>query len=153
MYLIERASLDDVEKLVEIQISAFSTDFKMCGSGPPGFDSLEHQIKCLDNYFYFVIKGSTETVGGFYFSVDEKSLNLIRLFVEPSKQNQGLGKLVLDFLANQMSKNMSIELETPTFSVEVQRFYENNGFQKVQRIDYKSGSSFLYRKSIEQPHS
>jgi len=150
VHFIEKASLDDIEKLVEIQISAFSNDSKMCGSGPPGFDSSEHQIKCLDNYFYYVIKDSKETVGGFYFSVDEKGLNLIRLFVEPSQQNQGLGKLVLDFLANQISESMYIELETPTFSVEAQRFYENNGFQKVQIIDYKSGSSFLYRKSVEQ---
>ncbi|HAS8502016.1 TPA: N-acetyltransferase, partial [Vibrio vulnificus] len=33
MYMIERATIDDIEKLVEIQVSAFANDRKQCGSG------------------------------------------------------------------------------------------------------------------------
>ncbi|MEN2268975.1 GNAT family N-acetyltransferase [Vibrio diabolicus] len=145
MYSIEKASLNHIERLVEIQISAFSNDRKVCGAGPPGFDSTEYQIVCLESYFYFVIKRSKEVVGGFYFSVDEERLNLIRLFVEPSYQRQGLGKMVLDYLVRQVSHGMYIELETPTFNTDAHRFYERNGFHKAEKVDYKSGSSFLYR--------
>ncbi|EGQ8075498.1 GNAT family N-acetyltransferase [Vibrio vulnificus] len=146
MYMIERATIDDIEKLVEIQVSAFENDRKQCGSGPPGFDSHEYQTQCLERYSYFVIKSSSNVVGGFYYSLSEENLSLIRLFVDPNFQRQGLGENALNFLINQVRTGMYIELETPTFSVEVQRFYEKSGFQKVQRIQYPSGSSYLYRK-------
>ncbi|MDF4434447.1 GNAT family N-acetyltransferase [Vibrio parahaemolyticus] len=148
MYSIEKASLNHIERLVEIQISAFSNDRKVCGAGPPGFDSTEYQIECLESYFYFVIIHSKEIAGGFYFSVDEERLNLIRLFVGPSYQRQGLGKMVLDYLVREASHGMHIELETPTFNTDAHRFYERNGFHKVETVDYESGSSFLYRMLV-----
>ncbi|EHK2775714.1 GNAT family N-acetyltransferase, partial [Vibrio vulnificus] len=91
MYMIERATIDDIEKLVEIQVSAFENDRKQCGSGPPGFDSHEYQAQCLERYSYFVIKSSSNVVGGFYYSLSEENLSLIRLFVDPNFQRQGLG--------------------------------------------------------------
>ncbi|WP_274017463.1 GNAT family N-acetyltransferase [Vibrio parahaemolyticus] len=148
MYSIEKASINHVERLVEIQISAFSNDRKLCGSGPPGYDITEHQRACLENYFYFVIKDAGEVVGGFYYSVDEEYLQLIRLYVEPSYQHQGVGKMVLDYLVRQVSTGLHIELETPTFNTAAHRFYERNGFQKVKTIDYVSGSSILYRMLV-----
>ncbi|EGQ7800939.1 GNAT family N-acetyltransferase [Vibrio parahaemolyticus] len=148
MYSIEKASINHVERLVEIQISAFSNDRQLCGSGPPGYDSTEHQRACLENYFYFVIKDAGEVVGGFYYSVDEECLQLIRLYVEPSYQHQGVGKMVLDYLVRQVSTGLHIELETPTFNTAAHRFYERNGFQKVKTIDYVSGSSILYRMLV-----
>ncbi|MEI8597928.1 GNAT family N-acetyltransferase [Vibrio sp. M60_M31a] len=95
-----------------------------------------------------MIKRSKEVVGGFYFSVDEERLNLIRLFVEPSYQRQGLGKMVLDYVVRQVSHGMYIELETPTFNTDAHRFYERNGFHKAETVDYKSGSSFLFRMLV-----
>jgi len=148
MYSIEKASINHVERLVEIQISAFSNDRQLCGSGPPGYDSTEHQRACLENYFYFVIKDAEEVVGGFYYSVDEECLQLIRLYVEPSYQHQGLGKMVLDYLVRQVSSGLHIDLETPTFNTAAHRFYERNGFHKVETIDYVSGSSILYRMLV-----
>ncbi|WP_413757859.1 GNAT family N-acetyltransferase, partial [Vibrio vulnificus] len=86
-------------------------------------------------------KDAGEVVGGFYYSVDEECLQLIRLYVEPSYQHQGVGKMVLDYLVRQVSSGLHIELETPTFNTAAHRFYERNGFQKVKTIDYVSGSS------------
>ena len=148
MYSIEKASLNHIERLVEIQISAFSNDRKVCGAGPPGFDSSEYQIRCLESYFYFVIQRSKEVVGGFYYLIDEERLNLIRLFVEPNYQRQGLGKMVLDYLVMQASHGMHIELETPTFNTDAHRFYEKNGFHKAETVNYESGSSFVYRMLV-----
>ncbi|MFW8651400.1 GNAT family N-acetyltransferase [Vibrio diabolicus] len=148
MYSIEKASVNHIERLLEIQMSAFSNDRQLCGSGPPGYDSTEHQRACLDNYFYFVIKGAEEVVGGFYYSVDEERLQLIRLYVEPTYQRQGLGKMVLDYLVRQISSGLHIELETPTFNTAAHRFYERYGFHKVETIDYESGSSILYRMQV-----
>ncbi|WP_274064354.1 GNAT family N-acetyltransferase [Vibrio parahaemolyticus] len=132
MYSIETAFINHVERLVEIQISAFSNDRQSCGSGPPGYDSSEHQRACLENYFYFVIKGAKEVVGGFYYSVDEERLQLIRLHIEPSYQCQGLGKMVLDYLVKQVSSGFHIELETPTFNTAAHRFYEGMAFTRLK---------------------
>jgi len=56
--------------------------------------------------------------------------------------------MVLDYLVRQVSHGMYIELETPTFNTDAHRFCERNGFHKAEKVDYKSGSSFLYRMLV-----
>ncbi|KOC97960.1 acetyltransferase [Vibrio parahaemolyticus] len=148
MYSIEKVSLTDIEELVRVQTAAFARDKDICGFGPPGFDNKEHQIKATKNYSYYAIRHLDNIVGGFYFSVTNTGINLIRLFVEPNYQCCGIGSIALDFLIEQASKGSVIDLETPTFSVNAQRFYEKNGFHKVSVIKYGAGDSYLYRKLL-----
>ncbi|GAJ74245.1 hypothetical protein JCM18904_5226 [Vibrio sp. JCM 18904] len=77
MNSIEKARKSDIEALLDIQVSAFSTDQKLCGSGPPGYDDYEYQLKAMKRYSYYVIKHQSDVVGGFYFSVEQDSLKLL----------------------------------------------------------------------------
>ncbi len=63
MNSIEKASTSDIEALLDIQVSAFSTDQKLCGSGPPGYDDHEYQLKAMKRYSYYVIKHKSDVVG------------------------------------------------------------------------------------------
>ncbi|MGL0953369.1 GNAT family N-acetyltransferase, partial [Vibrio vulnificus] len=148
MNSIEKASKSDIEALLDIQVSAFSTDQKLCGSGPPGYDDHEYQLKAMKRYSYYVIKHKSDVVGGFYFSVEQDSLKLLRLFVAPTHQGLGIGTFALDFLLEIARPGTVIELETPTFSTAAQRFYEKNGFRKAKLIDYGSSQSYQYSKSV-----
>ncbi|MDK2675115.1 GNAT family N-acetyltransferase, partial [Vibrio vulnificus] len=67
----------------------------------------------MERYSYFVIKSSSNVVGGFYYSLSAENLSLIRLFVDPNFQRQGFGGNALNFLINQVRTGMYIELETP----------------------------------------
>ncbi|EIZ1335989.1 GNAT family N-acetyltransferase [Vibrio diabolicus] len=148
MYSIEKACKSDIEALLDIQVSAFSTDQKLCGSGPPGYDDYEYQLKAIKRYSYYVIKHKSTVVGGFYFSVEHDSLRLLRLYIAPTHQGLGIGTFALDFLLEIARSGTVIELETPTFSTAAQRFYEKNGFRKVKLIDYGSSKSYQYSKSV-----
>ncbi|ELA8172077.1 GNAT family N-acetyltransferase [Vibrio parahaemolyticus] len=148
MNSIEKASKSDIEALLDIQVSAFSIDQKLCGSGPPGYDDHEYQLKAMKRYSYYVIKHKSDVVGGFYFSVEQDSLKLLRLFVAPTHQGLGIGTFALDFLLEIARPGTVIELETPTFSTAAQRFYEKNGFRKAKLIDYGSSQSYQYSKSV-----
>lgn len=145
MYAIEKAALDDIEALVDIQISAFSPDRIICGSGPPGYDDYDHQAKALEKYCYYVIRHESEVVGGFYFLQVHKIINLYRLFIAPACQGLGIGTSALDFLKHEASYGTVIELETPTFSVTAHRFYEKNGFQRTAVIEYGASQAYRYR--------
>ncbi|MGI9950720.1 GNAT family N-acetyltransferase, partial [Vibrio hyugaensis] len=148
MNSIEEACKSDIEALLDIQVSAFSTDQKLCGSGPPGYDDYEYQLKAMKRYSYYVIKHQSDVVGGFYFSVEQDSLKLLRLYIAPTHQGLGIGTFALDFLLEIARPGTVIELETPTFSTAAQRFYEKNGFRKVNLIDYGSSQSYQYSKSV-----
>ncbi|WP_285358627.1 GNAT family N-acetyltransferase, partial [Vibrio sp. D406a] len=148
MNSIEKASKSDIEALLDIQVSAFSTDQKLCGSAPPGYDDYEYQLKAMKRYSYYVIKHKNSVVGGFYFSVEQDSLKLLRLFVAPTHQDMGVGTFALDFLLDIARPGTVIELETPTFSTAAQRFYEKNGFRKAKLIDYGSSQSYQYSKTV-----
>lgn len=148
MYRIEKATLGDIDTLVQIQMAAFANDQQICGSGPPGFDSVQHQSEALGLYAYYVVKSHEDVVGGFYFDIQGTTLHLMRLFIHPSCQSQGVGSLVFPFLSQEVAFIKTIELETPTFSLSAQRFYERNGFQQITRVEYEEGCSYLYRKAL-----
>ncbi|WP_447065998.1 GNAT family N-acetyltransferase [Vibrio alginolyticus] len=148
MYSIEKACENDIQALLDIQVSAFSIDKKLCGSGPPGYDDYEDQLKAIKRYSYYVIKHKSTVVGGFYFLVDDDSLSLLRLYIAPTHQGLGIGTFTLDFLLEIARSGTVIELETPTFSIAAQRFYEKNGFRKIKLIDYGSSKSYQYCKRV-----
>ena len=66
MFSISHANQADINRLVELQTLAFAEDKKRCGSGPPGYDSVEHQLQALENYTYCKINQLNEIIGGFY---------------------------------------------------------------------------------------
>ena len=148
MYSIEKARLEDIETLIAIQISAFSSDRAICGSGPPGYDDYDHQAKVLMETSYYVIRREKRIVGGFYFIQTPDRIILHRLFIDPRYQSRGIGTFTLDFLKHAAPYGTIIELETPTFSTNAHRFYESNGFQRITSIDYGSSRSYLYRQVI-----
>lgn len=145
VYLIEKANECDMHELVRLQIRAFASDRALCGSGPPGYDSYDHQRYAASCYQYYVIKQNSQRVGGFYFLYQSGILQLIRLFIAPDYQGRGMGQMVLEFLKAHVLPGEVIELETPTFSVGAQRFYEKQGFQRIKRIQYGASDAYLYR--------
>ena len=146
MFSINHASQADINRLIELQILAFAEDKKRCGSGPPGYDSVEHQLQALENHTYCKINQLNDIIGGFYYSKSENTIHLIRLFIAPQFHRQGAGQAAVKYLTAKLKSNGIVELETPTFSTNAQHFYEKNGFVKIKRIEYRDGCSYLYKK-------
>lgn len=86
-------------------------------------------------------------LAGFTILNSENTIHLIRLFIAPQFHRQGAGQAALKYLTAELKSNGIIELETPTFSINAQHFYEKNGFIKMKRIEYRDGSSYFYKKN------
>jgi RimJ/RimL family protein N-acetyltransferase len=153
MFSIERASKIDAEELYKAKLDAFSEEVKIYGFGPPGYDSLEHQIAVLNDsgVHYFKMLYDKALVGGISVRErDNKHYYLSGLYIITSFQNRGLGSEAMKFLFDEYKDADKWTLETPYLSYRNHHFYEKLGFQKVGTTEPEPDGFhlFLYEKKL-----
>ncbi|MDT8719749.1 GNAT family N-acetyltransferase [Clostridium sp. 19966] len=151
MINFEKATDIDAEILTEIQMKAFDYDVKICGDGPPGYDSQEHQIKAINKYIYYKIVYEDIIIGGFYIRNEGNGIyELVRIFINPLYQGRGIGKKALHHIENMFEDLREILLETPSFNIKNHAFYEGMGYVKIGEIKYGEDCfSYKYRKVLK----
>ena len=151
MIVFTKATSNDAEQLVQIQLNAFSIDVELCGEGPPGYDSAERQIELMKSHSYYKITDEKRIIGGFYiYQKDKGCYDIVRLFIDPSYQGKGIGSMVLSYIEELFDDVKVIELEASDFRKDNHRFYENRGYTKVGKKEYSEGCfSYLYRKMLD----
>lgn len=149
---ILKAGIEDLNDLVQVQIKAFSIDVKLCGEGPPGYDSIERQKKIMENHLYYKIVDDSGIIGGFYIKPKGSGhYELVRLFIEPSHQGKGIGSYALKYIEELFHNLEIIELEASDFRTDNHRFYESRGYIKVGETEYSHNSfSYNYRKTFRK---
>lgn len=132
---IERATEADVEALVQVQVAAFHDDARLYPGveigGPPGYDSVEAQLKKIreDEYYKIIMDG--KIVGGIViFDMGEDHYHLDLLFVDPAYHNRGIGTYAMQFIEAEYAATRWT-LDTPQYAVRNQHFYEKFGYVKV----------------------
>lgn len=53
MIYLEKAYIKDTEALTKVQLRASSNDVKICGGGPPRYDSMDKQISLMKSHIYY----------------------------------------------------------------------------------------------------
>ena len=85
----------DADVLAEISRGAFDRDVAVGApgpGGPPGYDSAQWQTQAArDASAYLVVEAEGEVVGGMIVFGANGDYWLGRMFVDPERQNQGLG--------------------------------------------------------------
>ena len=95
---IEKATLEDTERLTEIQTRTFQDDNKLkppgCNmGGPPGYDSVNWNAGWIEKTPYYKILYNGQIVGGIIiFELGEKRYELGRMWVDPDFQNRRIGR-------------------------------------------------------------
>lgn len=148
MIVFLKATEEDAEALVKIQLRAFSIDVDICGDGPPGYDSVDRQIEIMKDHIYYKIVDDGKTIGGFYLHTKQRGYyELIRLYVDPSSQGKGVGCMALRFIEELFDDIEVLELEASDFRKDNHVFYENRGYVKIGEKEYfEGGFSYIYRK-------
>ncbi|HYF83494.1 MAG TPA: GNAT family N-acetyltransferase [Clostridia bacterium] len=143
-----KASEEDAESLVKIQIRAFSIDVDFCGEGPPGYDSVERQIELMGSHIYYKIVDEDKLIGGFYIHSKQNGYyEIIRLFVEPTYQGKGIGCMALKYIEELFDDLGLLELEASDFRKDNHAFYKSRGYVKVGEKEYSEGGfSYIYQK-------
>jgi ribosomal protein S18 acetylase RimI-like enzyme len=141
MIELKRACKKDVEILTEIQIRTFVDDNKNkppgCSQeGPPGYNSLKWNAHWVQHTPYYKILSEGQIVGGLIlFDLGNDHFEVGRIWVDPERQNQGVGQAAMQAMFRLHDKVKIWTLGTPSWAIRNQHFYKKFGFVKVRETE------------------
>lgn len=104
--------------------------------GPPGYDSAEWQLDMMKSAEYYKIISDADVIGGFIvFGLKDNSFELGRIYIDPIFQNKGYGKAAMNYIFDLFPEASKWILDTPSWAVRNQYFYEKLGFVKKAESD------------------
>ena len=137
---LEKAELQNIERIVAISKAAFDSDLDVGVSkpeGPPGYDSLAWhiQMKQEGHLLQAVVDG--EIVGGaiLFLDKDGEALYIGRIFIDPVHHRKGYGLSLMKMVETYYSGIRKIKLDTPIWNVRTNAFYTKLGYREVKRED------------------
>lgn len=137
MISIERAMLEDANRITEIKIAAFNKEINTYlgrDGGPPGYDKVESEIDIITNLIAYKILWKQQIIGAFFLIPQEDGRMLFEDFViHPDYQGNGYGYRVLELVEKEYASVKEWYLSTPVFSVGNQHLYEKFGYVEIDR--------------------
>ncbi|OPY34278.1 MAG: Acetyltransferase (GNAT) family protein [Methanomassiliicoccales archaeon PtaU1.Bin124] len=146
---VVKAELSDARLLTSIQAEAFDHEadlFRMeTDKGPAGYDSVDWTRAAIETGNMLKIIKGTEVIGGILITLlKEGKARLNRIFVDPGQQGKGAGSRAIQILRKMYPEIKTWELDTPSWAVRNQRFYERNGFVREGHTLEPSTGFILY---------
>lgn len=152
---IERARVDDAEKLVKAQIAAFHHDSVLYPEvevgGPPGYQSVDVMREKITDDETYTIKEDDVIIGGIVlFAKEDGHYHLDLIFIDPAHHDRGIGTQAMHFLeATYPAKVWT--LDTPKWAIRNQHFYEKFGYVKQREFVEEDGTTLIaYEKRVSQ---
>jgi len=148
-----RAVPTDVDTLVKAQIAAFHHDSVLYPDveigGPPGYDSVEDTLDKLQDSLYYTILCDGQIVGGMVvYDMGEGRVHLDLIYIVPAYQGTGIGSQAMDFLEQTYAVATRWTLDTPSWAVRNQHFYEKFGYVKMGEHPADDIILFAYEKRV-----
>ena len=127
---IERASLDDVNKIIEVKNKSFYEDYIKYGESR-GYNNPVYGItKTVQEKIVYKIQAYGDMIG--YISITKKSdddFYLNCLCVVPEYENKGIGQMAMTFMENQFPQAKHWSLEALADKERNHYFYKKHGYQ------------------------
>ena len=145
MIRFEKAIPDDAQVLASASERAFHSDIH-CGAtglgGPIGYDSDLWQIRMMTAGKYYKILFDDQIIGGFIVRImGYQYYELVRIFVDPHFQNQGIGTQTFEFIWAEFPEVKRWTLGTPAWNRRTRHFYNKVGFVEMGK-DGRGGIRF-----------
>ena len=141
MIEIRKATTDEADQLTEIQTRTFLDDNKLKPSGcsmegPPGYDSVDWNMRWIAQTPYLKILLDGQIVGGIIvFDLGQEHYELGRIYVDPDLQNQGIGQQAVRQMFEAFPEATLWTLGTPSWAIRNQHFYEKMGFVRIRETE------------------
>ncbi len=135
----ERATIDDVEALINVRNKSFYADYLKYGECPGYNISKEKMINSVLNKISYKIVCDNQIVGNI--SVRDNQDNtyyLSCLCVIPDYENKGIGKEAIRFIESEFPNATLWTLETPADKIGNHYFYKKAGYSIIK--EYLDGS-------------
>lgn len=135
---------------MQAQIAAFHHDSVMYPGveigGPPGYDSVEQMREKIEQDETYKIVHEGRCIGGIVvFAKGQGHYHLDVIFIEPTWHNRGIGSQAMEFLERMYPARLWT-LDTPTYALRNQHFYEKFGYMKVAEHEIEGTPLFAYEK-------
>jgi ribosomal protein S18 acetylase RimI-like enzyme len=148
----ERATVADAEALVAVQVAAFHSDALAYPGvevgGPPGYDSVEEAVMKMTRDAYYKIVFDDRIVGGIVvFDRGHGHCHLDVIYVDPGEHGRGIGTQAMRFVEGAHGATRWT-LDTPSWAVRNQHFYEKLGYVKIGETAYTDITLFAYEKRV-----
>ena len=150
----ERATVADAEALVAVQVAAFHSDAVAYPGveigGAPGYDSVEDAVAKIARHLYYKIVREGRIVGGIVvFDRGGGHCHLDLIYLDPGLHGRGIGTEAMRFL-ERTHRATRWTLDTPSYAVRNQHFYEKLGYAKVGESAHADVTLFAYEKRVGQ---
>ena len=151
MYIV-KAEADQVEKIVDMSISAFETDVNVGGGKgecPPEFDSVEwHKQMARVGYLYQAMIGK-DLVGAAIIFPDEtkNSVYIGRIFIDSIYHRKGYGIRLMECIEKDFPCAAEFNLDTPCWNERTKAFYKRLGYRIIKVED----GFIFYQKRKSDP--
>ena len=153
MYII-KAEAKQIEKIVNMSVSAFETDVNVGGikgEGPPGFDSIEwHQQMAREGHLYQAMIGN-DLVGAAIVFPDEteNSVYIGRIFIDSIYHRKGYGIRLMECIEKNFPRAAEFNLDTPCWNERTNAFYKKLGYRIIKNED----GFVFYQKRKSEPNT
>ena len=149
----ERATPADAEALRDVQVASFHSDaLNYPGvepGGPPGYDQVETVLRKLQESDYTKIVSDGRIIGGItVYDYGEGHFHLDLLYIDPTYHNFGIGTRAMHFIEQTYPATIWT-LDTPTYALRNQHFYEKFGYVKMrERVESDDVTLIEYEKLV-----
>ena len=148
MILIERAKIEDVEVITEINTQAFNDEMRRTlgrDGGPPGYNKISTHINLINKFLVYKIIYEGKIIGSFFLvKRGEDHLRLESFCIFPLYQNKGFGYMDLQLMEKEHQKIKKWSLSSAKDSKRIQHLYEKFGYVKTGENEWE----YEYEKLI-----
>ena len=149
---LAQAKGEDAEALKAISVEAFTDDYELYGSYPPGIESLDWHTAEIETGHYYKVIYEDALAGGIYViltGVDQ--IEIKYLFISGNFQNKRIGSVTMELIEKQYPNARIWTLVTPFKAYRNHHFYEKCGYSKVGEFQPDPTREFKvyeYKKEI-----
>ena len=142
------AEENQIKTIVDMSVRAFETDVNVGGTKgdcPPEYDSVEwHKQMAREGHLYQAMIGN-DVVGAAIVFPDEtnNSVYIGRIFIDSIHHRKGYGIQLMECIEKNYQSAAEINLDTPSWNVRTNSFYEKLGYQIIKEED----GFVFYRKT------
>lgn len=147
--VFERANINDISKLIEVQNKSFYNDYILYGECPAYNESEESMKEYINTCIVYKILVDDEIVGDIIIRRRDINNYYLRVIsIIPEVQNLGIGTKAINFIENENPNANEWSLVTPFKSYRNHHFYEKLGYKKVgEEVHSDVLTLWQYRKS------
>ena len=145
-----KTTVDDVDKLIEVQNQSFHTDYVKYGECPGYNLSKESMSNIVLNRNTYKIKYNNQIIGHIIVRDNNDSTYYLGgIYVIPDYANKGIGQEAIRFIESQFPDATLWTLETPSDKKENHYFYNKMGYTFAKEYEDGTVKITLFEKKVD----